>query len=107
MEVESSSASMFITNPIIVEVKDHRRMTFKWCPHIATLDDSVGTFSRVSEGVIYVEEVRDYIHYHIEDFWTNDIKSMYMSELMGDSRKIKLKYKHIKDLGFTIILDIP
>lgn len=37
----------------------------------------------------------------------SDIKRMYMSELMGDSRKIKLKYQHIEDLGFTDILDIP
>lgn len=106
MEARSSSAPTFIENPSFVKVKDYPRSIFKQCSHIATLDDSVGAFSRVPEGVVYVEDVREYIHCHIEDLGTDNIKSMYMRELMGDSRKIKHEYKHIKDLGFTGILDI-
>lgn len=107
MEARSSSAPNFIANPTAVQVKDHPRTIFKWCPHIATLDDSVGSFSHVLEGVVYVEDVRDYIHLHIEDLETSDIKRMYMSELMRDFGKIKPEYKNIEDLGFINILDIP
>lgn len=51
--------------------------------------------------------VRAYIHYHIEDLGTSEIKGMYMSKLMGESEKIKPTYKHIEDLGLTSILYIP
>lgn len=37
---------------------------------------------------------------------TSDIKNVYINELMCDFGKIKPEYKHIKDLGFTRILDI-
>lgn len=74
---------------------------------MATKEDSVGTFSRVPKRVVYVEDVRAYIHCHIEDLGTLEIKGMYMNELMGEFGKIKLTYKHVKDLGFTDILDIP
>lgn len=73
---------------------------------MATLENLVGAFSCVPKGVVYVKDVRAYIHCHIEDLGTSDIKGMYMSELMGDSGKIKLAYKHIEYLGFTNILDI-
>lgn len=106
MEAESSSAPNFIANPIVVEVKDCPRPILKPCPHIATLDDSVGVLYRVLVGVAYVEDVKAYIHYHIEDLSTSDIKSMYIRELMEDFGKIKPEYKHIEDLGFTDILDI-
>lgn len=106
MEARSSFEPMFIANPTIVEFKDCPRPIFKRYLHIATLDDLVGVFSRVLEGFVYVEDARDYIHYHIEDLGMSDIKSMYMNELMGDSRKIKLEYQHSEDLGFIDILDI-
>lgn len=70
-------------------------------------EDSVRAFSHIPEGVVYVEDVRAYIHYHIEDLGTLEIKRMYMSDLMGESGKIKPTYKHIEELGFTNILDIP
>lgn len=61
----------------------------------------------ISEGIIYVEDVRAYIHWNIEDLRTSNIKSMHISELMGDFGKIKPEYQYIEDLGFTNILDIP
>lgn len=73
---------------------------------MATKEDSVGVFSCIPKGVVYLEDVRAYIHYHIEDLGTSEIKGMYMNELMGESSKIKPAYKHIEDLGFTNILDI-
>lgn len=106
MEAGSSSISIFVANPTVVEVKDHPRPIFKRYPHVATKEDSVGAFSCVAEGVVYVEDVRAYIHYHIEDLGTSEIKGMYMNELRGESSKIKLAYQHINDLGFTYILDI-
>lgn len=107
MEAGSSSVPTFIANSTIVEVKDRPRPIFNPCLHIATLDDLVGSFSHVPGGVVYVEDIRAYIHCHIEDLGTSDINNMYMNELMGDSSKIKPEYKHIEDLGFTGILDIP
>lgn len=74
---------------------------------MATKEDSVGAFSRILKGVVYVEDVRVYIHCHIGDLGTLKIKGMYMNELMGESCKIKPSYKHIENLGFTDILDIP
>lgn len=106
MEVVSSFIPIFVANLTIVEVKDHPKPIFKRYPHVVTLDDSVGSISRVLEGVMYVEEVRAYIHCHIEDLGMTDIKSMYMNELMGDSGKINPEYQHIVDLGFANILDI-
>lgn len=106
MEVRSSSIPIFVANLIVVEVKDHPKPIFKQYPHVATLEDLVGAFSHILEGFVYIEHVRAYIHYHIEDLGTFDIKSMYMSELLGDSGKVKPAYKHIEDLGFTDILDI-
>lgn len=73
---------------------------------MATKEDTVGVFSRVPKGVVYVEYVRAYIHCHIKDLGTLEIKGMYMNELVGECGKIKLAYKHIKDQGFTDILDI-
>lgn len=87
MEAGSSSVPTFIANPIVVEVKDRPRPIFKRYLHIAILDDSVGAFSRVPKGGVYVKDVRAYIHYHIEDLGTSDIKSMHMIELMGDFEK--------------------
>lgn len=107
MESRSSYAPIFIANPIVLELKDLPRPILKWYPHVATKEDLVGAFSHIPEGVAYVEEVRAYIHCHIEDLGTSEIKGMYMNELMGESGKIKLAYQHIEDLGFTNILDIP
>lgn len=56
------------------------------------LEDLVGEFYHFTEGVVYVEDVRAYIHYHIKDLGTSEIKGMYMSELMGESGKIKPAY---------------
>lgn len=72
---------------------------------MATKEDLVGAFSHVQEGVVYVEDVRAYIHCHIEDLGTSEIKGVYMNKLMGESGKIKLAYQHIKNLGFTDILE--
>lgn len=106
MEVRSSSIHGFVANSTAIEVKDCPRPIFKRYPHVATLEDLVGAFYHVLEGVVYVEDVRVYIHYHIEDLGTSEIKGMYMSELMGESGKIKPTYKHIEEKGFTNILDI-
>lgn len=107
MEAGSSSIHVSIANPTVIEVKDCPRPIFKWYPHVATLEDSVGAFSHILKEFVYVEDVRAYIHYHIKDLGTSQIKGIYMSELMGESRKIKPEYKHIEELGFIDILDIP
>lgn len=92
MESGSYSSPIFIAKPIVVEVKDIPRPTFKWYPHVATKEDSVGAFSHVPERVVYVEDVRAYIHCHTEDLGTLEIKGMYMNELVGEFGKIKLAY---------------
>lgn len=99
-----SSAPTFIANLSIVEVKDRLRPVFKEVPKIAKKEDLVGAFSRVHEGVMYVEDVRAYIHCTLEDLGTEDIKSMYQSVILGDTGKIKPKFKAIEDLGLIGIL---
>lgn len=84
-----SSAPIFITNPAIIKVKDRLRPVFKEVPQIAKKEDSAGAFCRVPEGVMYVEDVREYIHCTLEDLFTEDIKSMYQSVILGDTGKIK------------------
>lgn len=107
MKAGSHFVPTFIANPTVVEVKNHPRPIFKPCLHIATLYDFVGAFLHVLEGVINVEDVRAYIYFQIEDLGTSIIKIMYMNKLMGNFGKIKPKYKHIEELGFTGLLDIP
>lgn len=70
-----SSAPTFIANMTIVEVKDRLRPVLKEVPKIAKKEDSTRVFSRVPEGVMYLEDVRAYIHCTLEDLGTEDIKS--------------------------------
>lgn len=79
MEAGSSSIPIFMATLTIVEVKDYPRKIFKRYPHVATLEDLVEAFSYVLEGIIYVEDIRECIHSHIEDLGTSEIKGMYMS----------------------------
>lgn len=89
MELGSSSALILIANPTIVEFKDHPRPIFKWYPHVAMNEDLVGVFSHILEGVVYVEDVRVYIHCNIDDLGNLEIKGMHINELMGECGKIK------------------
>lgn len=84
-----SSAPTFIANPTIVEVKDRLRPIFKEVPQIYKKEDFVGAFSRVPDGVVYVEDVRAYIHCTLEDLGTEEIKGMYQSVILGSSGTIK------------------
>lgn len=65
-----SSDPTFIVNPTIVKVKDRLRPIFKELPLIAKKEDSVGAFSRVLDGVMYVEDATTYIHCTLEDIGT-------------------------------------
>lgn len=107
MTSRSSSAPTFIVNPTIVEVKDRLRPIFKEVPQIAMKEDSTSAFLRVPDDVVYVEDVRAYIHCTLEDLGTEEIKGMYQSVILGSSGTIKSEYQIIKDLGLTRILYIP
>lgn len=95
----SSSSPTFIVNPTVVEVKDRLRPIFK--------EDSIDTLLRVLDGIVYMEDVRAYIHYTLEDLGIEEIKGMYQFVILGSSRTIKLEYQIIEDLGLTGILYIP
>lgn len=106
MEFGSSYAPTFIANPIIVEVKDRPRLFFKEVPQIEKKEDSLGVFSRVPDGIGYVEDVRANIHYTLEDLDTEETKGMYQSMILRSSGIIKLEYQIIEDLVLTEILYI-
>lgn len=98
-----SSAPTFIANPTIVKVKDRLRPIFKEVPQIAKKEHSVGAFSRVPDDMMYVEDVRAYIHCTLEDLGTKERKRMFQFVILGSSITTKPKYKIIKDLGLTSI----
>lgn len=101
-----SSAPTFIANLTIFEVKDRLRPIFKEVPLIAKKEDSTGAFSKIPDGMMYVEDVRAYIHCILEDLGIKGIKSLYQSMILGSSGTIKPKYKEIEDLGLFGILYI-
>lgn len=57
----SSPTLADVATPIVVEIKDHPCLEFKQCSQIAKVDDSIDTLSRVSNKVLYVEDVGAYI----------------------------------------------
>lgn len=67
MASRSSPALLDIATSIMVDIKDCSRLEFKKFPHIAKVDDSIDGFSSVPDGVLYVEDVRAYIHCTLED----------------------------------------
>lgn len=71
-----------VATPIVVDIKDRPCLIFKKCPQIAKVDDSVDTFSRVRDEVLYVEDVCAYIHCTLEDLGSAEIKTMYMTDLL-------------------------
>lgn len=93
-------------NPTIVEVKDRLRPIFKEFPQITIKEDSTSTFLMVPDGIVYVEDVRAYIHCTLEDLGTEEIKGMYQSMILCIYDTMKLEYQIIEDLGLTKILYI-
>lgn len=41
-----------VATPVVVDIKDHPHPEFKRCPQIAKVNDSIGAFSRVIDGVL-------------------------------------------------------
>lgn len=70
------------------------------------VDASIDAFSRVPDGVIYVDDVRGYIHYTLEDMGSSKIKSMYLSTLLNKGGLIQLEFQILKDQGFIDILEM-
>lgn len=106
MASRSSSASIGVATPIFVDIKDYPHPIFKQCPQIAKVNDSVGTFSRVLEGVMYVEDVHAYIHYTLDDLGSAEIKNMYIITFLNQDGSMKLEFQIMKDQGFTDILEM-
>lgn len=96
-----------VATPVVVDIKDRPRPKFKQCPQSAKVDDSTDTFCRVLDGVLFVEDVRAYIHCTLEDLGSFEIKSMYLYTLLNKDGLIKLEFQILKDQGFTDILEIP
>lgn len=102
----SSSTLEFIANPTMIEVIKCPRPVFKLVPKIAKKDDSIGAFSQIPKGVVYVEDPRLYIHCHIEELSEDEIKNMYRTLICDESGNIKPEHKIVETLGFTEILSI-
>ena len=49
----------------VFNVSNRPRYNFKKHPFVSLLDDPIGAFSQVSKIVLYVEDIRGYIHYKI------------------------------------------
>lgn len=95
-----------VATPIMVDIKDCPRPEFKQCPQITKVDDSISAFSKVLDGVLYVKDVRAYIHCTLEDLGSSEIKSMYLSTLLNKDGLIKPEFQILKDQGFTDILEM-
>lgn len=94
-----------VATPIFVDIKDHPHPVFKQCPKIVKVNDSIGAFSRVPGRVLYVKDVRAYIHYNLEDLGLVEIKNMYIGTFLNQDGSMKLEFQILKDQGFTDILD--
>lgn len=106
MDSGSSLAPSYVATPIVVDIKDCPHPEFKQCRQITKVGDSIDAFSRVPDEDLYVEDMRAYIHYTLEDLGLSKIKSMYMSTLLNKDGLIKLEFQIMKDQGFTNIMEI-
>lgn len=93
--------------PIVVDIKDRPRLIFKQCPQILKVNDSINAFYRVIDRVLYIEDVRAYIHCTLKDLGFAEIKTMYMTNLLDRKGSMKPEFQILKDQGFTDILEIP
>lgn len=100
----SSSIPKLIAKPIIVEIVKRPRPVFKIIPKIAKLDDSIGAFSKISKGVSFTKDPRAYIHCNIGDLGSEDLKNMFINDIVDNQGIVKLKHKIVEDLGFIDIL---
>ena len=50
----------------VYDISERLRYKFKKHPFVYLVDDLLGAFSQISQNVLYVEDVRSYIHYKIE-----------------------------------------
>lgn len=103
----STSAIEYIANPTIVEVIKRPRPIFQLVPEIAKKDDTLGAFSQIPKGVVYVEDPRMYIHCNIEELLDEEIKTMYKTIICDDTSNVKAEHKVNETLGFIEILSIP
>lgn len=103
----STSTLVGVATPIFVDIKDHPFPIFKKWPQIAKVNDSIDAFYKVPEGVLYVEDVRAYIHYTLEDLGFAKIKNMYIGTLLNQDGSMKLEFQILKDQGFIDILEMP
>lgn len=104
--MESSSTPEFIENPTVVEVVKRPRPVFQLGPKIPNQDDSIGAFSQIPKGVVYVEDPRMYIHCHIDELGDDEIKYMYKTVICDESGNVKPEHKIVETLAFTKILSI-
>lgn len=106
MAFGSSPAPVGVATPIFVDIKDRPHPIFTQCPQIAKVDDSISAFSRVPDGVLYVEDVCAYIHYTLEDLGSIEIKTINMTNLLDRIGLMKLEFQILKDQSFTDILEM-
>lgn len=76
MAFGSTPTLVGLNTPIVVDIKDHPCTIFKQCSQIVKVDDLVNAFSRVPDKVLYIEDVRAYIHCTVEDLGSFEIKTM-------------------------------
>lgn len=99
----SALALIDVVVPIVVDIKDRLHLVFKKYPQIMKVDDSVSAFSRVLDDVLYVEDVRAYIHCTLEELGSSEIKTMYMTILLDKNVVIKPEFRHLKDQGLRCL----
>ena len=61
------------------------------------VDDPLGTFSRVSENVLHVEDIRRYIHCNMESIGDVDIHRD-LEKICKNKLTLKPKYAHLERL---------
>ena len=62
-----------MTTLVMCNMKERPRYQFKKYPFIYMGDDVMGEFCQMLQGVLHVEDIREYIHCNFESIGDNDI----------------------------------
>lgn len=89
-----------IATPLVIEITERARHVYKKHSFKSFEDDPNRVFSYVPYGVLHNEDVREYIHYNIEELGNADMLSLYTKHMMDDFGNLIPNFKSLQDKGF-------
>lgn len=86
-------SSFGIATPLVMEIKDRARPIFKKHPFKSVEDNLEGAFSLVPYDVLHNEDIRAYIHFHLEELGNVDMLNLHNKNLVDSLGNLKPEYK--------------